>query len=87
MGYEIFTNLKMAMCRQSWDKLDIEARHVHYELWEIPKGEIFTQTVFLLFYTVPPPKRKWRSERIRKRRPACKTVADDELGMSSDDNV
>ena len=87
-GIRDFYKSQNGKCVDSLDKLDIEARHVHYELWEIPKGEIFTQTVFFALYDCPSAQAKGEVREYAKGVPACKTVAEAmSWGMSSDDNV
>ena len=87
-GIRDFYKSQNGKCIDSLDKLDIEARHIHYELWEIPKGEIFTQTVHFALYNCPSAQAKGEVREYAKGVPACKTVAEAmSWGMSSDDNV
>ncbi len=70
------------------DKLDIKGRKVHYELWKIPKGNIFSQEVAFVIYDCPSSIERGNKQEYTKGVPVefNKTAEAIAWGMSSDEN-
>jgi hypothetical protein len=70
------------------DKLDFKFRKVHYELWEIPAGEIFNKTVHFVVYNCPSALARGENKEYAKGVPEFKSVAKAiSWGMGDDENA
>ena len=85
-GIREFYKSQNGKCIDSLDKFDIKGRIIHYELWLIPQGELFNQTVYFTIYDCPSSKARGETREYAKGVPALKTVAEAmSWGMSSDE--
>ena len=67
------------------NKLDKENRIVHYELWEIPSGDVFNQIVHFMLYDCPSAQARGEKREYAKGVPPFKTCAEAmSWGMSDD---
>ena len=71
-----------------YDKIDPKFRKVHYELWKLPKGEIFTKTVHFALYECPSAIERGESREYTKGVPEFKDVASAMAwGMSDETSI
>lgn len=69
------------------DKLDPQMRVVHYELWKIPKGEIFSREVHFVIYDCPSSIARGERQEYAKGVPEFEKVADAlAWGMSDEEH-
>lgn len=69
-------------------KMDAKGRPVNYELWQIPQGDIFSQTVHFAIYNCPSAIERGEQREYTKGVPAFSTVAECMAwGMSNDENI
>jgi hypothetical protein len=67
------------------DKVDKKGRKIHYELWKIPEGRTFNNTVHFMVYDCPSAKERGEDREYAKGVPAVKTCAEAMAwGMSGD---
>ena len=84
-GLRDFYKSQGGKCIDSYDKFDMESHPIHYELWEIPQGQIFNKTVHFAVYDCPSAKSRGEKKEYAKGVPAFKTVAEAmSWGMSDD---
>lgn len=70
------------------DKLDIKQRKVHYELWKIPQGKIFNQTVYFTIYDCPSSIERGERREYAKGVPKFSKVEEAMAwGMSDDEHI
>ena len=88
-GLREFYKSQKGKCIDTYDKLNINAQPVHYELWEIPQGEIFNQTVHFAIYDCPTSLNRGEKREYTKGTPVgLNTVADSMAwGMSDENNT
>ena len=87
-GLRDFYKAQNGKCIDTYEKFDIEARPIKYELWEIPQGEIFNKTVYFAVYDCPSAISRGEKKEYVKGMPAFRTVAEAlAWGMSDDTHV
>ena len=87
-GVRDFYKLQDGMKIDEMDKMTPDKKLVHYELWKIPKGEVFTKEVHFMLYECPSAKKKGETKEYTKGVPAFTKVEDAmSWGMSSDNVV
>lgn len=60
----------------SYAKFDLQNRKIRYELWRIPKGNIFNKDVFFALYECPTARARGETKEYAKGVPDVKTIAE-----------